>query len=67
MDKVISSTNEGLNEWKSRCPMIGERITVVNDSGMKDGIFEDIDKNGFLVLRSHNKTLTLHFGEVNIL
>ncbi len=67
LDKVISSTNEVLNEWKSRCPMIGERITVVNDSGMKDGIFEDIDEDGFLVLRSHNKTLTLYFGEVNIL
>jgi len=67
LDKVISSTNEVLSEWKSRCPMIGEKITVVNDSGMKDGIFEDIDENGFLVLRSHNKTLILHFGEVNIL
>ncbi|GMR25137.1 MAG: hypothetical protein BMS9Abin39_0417 [Ignavibacteria bacterium] len=67
LDKVILSTYKVLNEWKSRCPMIGERITVVDDKGMKDGIFEDIDENGFLVLRSHNKTLTLHFGDVSIL
>ena len=55
-----------LNEWRERCRMIGDRITVVNDGKTKKGVFEDIDDNGFLVLRSGDKTETLHFGELSI-
>ncbi len=46
--------------------MIGDRISVSNDGNTKRGIFEDIDENGFLVLRSGDKTETLHFGDLSI-
>jgi len=56
-----------LEDWKAKCKMIGERITVVNDNVKKQGIFNDIDKNGFMVLRTDDKMETLHFGDVSIL
>ena len=56
-----------LEDWKEKCKMIGERITVVNDDITKHGIFNDIDKNGFLVLRTDDKMETLHIGDVSIL
>ena len=65
-ENVVSSPNIMLNEWRERCRMIGDRITVVNDGKTKKGVFEDIDDNGFLVLRSGDKTETLHFGELSI-
>jgi BirA family biotin operon repressor/biotin-[acetyl-CoA-carboxylase] ligase len=63
---VISSPNIILNEWRERCGMIGKHITAMNDENTKRGIFEDIDENGFLVLRTIDKTETLHFGDLSI-
>jgi BirA family biotin operon repressor/biotin-[acetyl-CoA-carboxylase] ligase len=56
-----------LEDWKEKCKMIGARITVVNDDVTKHGIFNDIDKNGFMVLRTDDKMETLYSGDVSIL
>lgn len=56
-----------LEDWKEKCNMIGRRITVVHNDVTKHGIFNDIDKNGFLVLRTDDKVETLHSGDVSIL
>jgi BirA family biotin operon repressor/biotin-[acetyl-CoA-carboxylase] ligase len=66
LGNAISSPNIILNEWRERCGMIGKHITVMNDENTKRGIFEDIDEDGFLILRSTDKTETLHFGDVSI-
>ena len=65
-ENVLSSSSIILNEWRERCRMIGERITVLNDGDSKRGIFQDIDENGFLILRSGDKSETLHFGDLSI-
>lgn len=59
--------NKIFNEWKSKCKMLGERITIVNNDVTRHGIFSDIDEDGFLVLRNKEETETFHFGEVSIL
>ena len=56
-----------LEDWKEKCNMIGRRITVIHNDVTKHGIFNDIDKNGFLVLRIDDKIETLHSGDVSIL
>ena len=56
-----------LEDWKAKCKMLGARITVVHNDVTKHGIFNDIDKNGFLVLRTDDKVETLHSGDVSIL
>jgi BirA family biotin operon repressor/biotin-[acetyl-CoA-carboxylase] ligase len=62
----LKPSNKILKEWKSKCRMIGERITVHIDDTSKQGIFHDIDEKGFLVLRIDDKLETLHTGDVSI-
>ena len=47
--------------------MIGERIEVSENGNTKYGIFDDIDENGFLLLKSRdNKIEKIHFGDVSV-
>ena len=56
-----------LRDWKSRCRMIGEKIEVSNDKVTKYGIFDDIDENGFLLLKTKDKKIEkIHFGDVSV-
>lgn len=66
IENILSPANKILDEWKSRCKMLGERITVVGDEITKQGIFHDIDENGYLVLRTNEKFETLHLGDVSV-
>lgn len=67
LNTSIKFSDKILEDWKAKCKMIGQRITVVNDDVTKQGIFNDIDKNGFMVLRTDDKMETLHLGDVSIL
>jgi BirA family biotin operon repressor/biotin-[acetyl-CoA-carboxylase] ligase len=67
LNSSIKFPDKILEDWKEKCKMIGARITVVNDDVTKHGIFNDIDKNGFMVLRTDDKMETLHSGDVSIL
>jgi BirA family transcriptional regulator, biotin operon repressor / biotin---[acetyl-CoA-carboxylase] ligase len=53
-----------LSDWKSRCKMLGEKIRIEDDGKVKFGIFEDIDENGFLVLKVGDKRETIMSGDV---
>ena len=56
-----------LRDWKSRCRMIGEKIEVNDDDVLKYGIFDDIDENGFLLLKTRDKKIEkIHFGDVSV-
>jgi BirA family transcriptional regulator, biotin operon repressor / biotin---[acetyl-CoA-carboxylase] ligase len=68
-ESILSERNNGekiLNDWRSRCKMIGERVKVVEDENVTTGIFEDIDENGFLILKQNNKKEKIHFGDVTL-
>lgn len=67
LESGLNPHNKILEEWKSRCNMLGERITVHIDETSKQGIFHDIDEKGFLVLRTDDKFETLHLGDVHII
>ncbi len=57
---------EIMNDWKARCRMIGEKISITDGEKSKYGIFNDIDENGFLLLRVGSKIEKIHFGEVSL-
>ena len=46
--------------------MIGEKVKVISDDETKFGIFDDLDENGFLILKSAGKTEKVHFGDVSL-
>lgn len=54
-----------LNEWRSKCKMIGDKITITENDKVKSGIFYDIDDNGFLLLKRNDSVEKIHFGDVS--
>lgn len=67
LQKINSEPEAVLKDWKTRCRMIGERIEVSDDNVTKYGIFDDIDENGFLLLKTKDKKIEkIHFGDVSV-
>jgi len=55
-----------MNDWRSRCKMIGEKVKIVEDEKIKFGIFEDIDDEGFMILKQGDLRERIHYGDVNV-
>ena len=54
-----------LNEWRNKCQMIGDKITITENDKIKTGIFHDIDDDGFLLLKRNDSIEKIHFGDVS--
>ena len=68
LQKINTEPEVVLKDWKARCRMIGEKIEVSDDKVTKYGIFDDIDEDGFLLLKTKDKKIEkIHFGDVSIL
>ncbi|MFO7444988.1 MAG: biotin--[acetyl-CoA-carboxylase] ligase [Ignavibacteriaceae bacterium] len=59
-------SNDILKDWKMRCGMIGEKISITEGETVKYGIFDDMDENGFLLLKNKGKIEKIHFGDVSV-
>lgn len=66
IEKIQTDDKFILKEWRERCNMIGERITVFDGGKTLSGIFEDIDDSGFLLLKRRDRIEKIHFGDINI-
>ena len=56
-----------LKDWKDRCPLMGDKISIQQGDVIYDGIFDDVDENGALLLRINDRTQIFHYGEVSII
>ena len=65
LNKFEASPADILKDWKSKCGLIGEKISVTDGDKVKYGIFDDIDEEGFLLLKNNNKIEKIFFGDVN--
>lgn len=63
---IDEKPDEILKDWKARCRMIGEKISVTEGELVRYGIFDDIDEEGFLVLKTGRKLEKIYFGDVSI-
>jgi BirA family transcriptional regulator, biotin operon repressor / biotin---[acetyl-CoA-carboxylase] ligase len=66
LNKIENNPEEILNEWRNKCSMIGERITIEENGKIRSGIFDDIDNNGYLLFKSGGKIETIHIGDVSL-
>lgn len=66
LEKIKSNSNEILKDWKSKCKMIGERISVMEKEVEKFGIFYDLDDEGFLLLKTKAGIEKIYFGDVSL-
>ncbi|MGE5351639.1 MAG: biotin--[acetyl-CoA-carboxylase] ligase [Acidobacteriota bacterium] len=67
LERIDENPEGVLNDWKERCRMLGEKITIQDENLTKSGIFEDVDEQGFLLLRTDRDTVEkIHFGDVSL-
>ncbi len=64
--KIDEKPEEVLEDWKERCKMIGGKIKVESTKETKYGNFEDIDNEGFLLLKINDRVERIHFGDVSL-
>ena len=65
IEKIPISPETILKDWKERCTLIGDKISITENDSVKYGIFEDIDSEGYLLLRVKDKIERIHFGDVS--
>lgn len=56
-----------LDMWRDKCRMIGEHVSVTTINEKKYGIFEDIDANGFMILKIADKYEKISYGDVSLM
>ena len=66
LEQCSNDPQKVLNDWKTRCKMLGERIKIVEEDKTFSGILDDIDENGFLILKIGDKKEIIHYGDVSL-
>ena len=66
LNKVQVQPESILEEWRSKCRMIGDKITISDGNTTKSGTFYDIDDNGFLLLKKNEEIEKVHLGDVSL-
>ena len=46
-----------INKWKKKCPQLGKEVSIVQDDEKYQGIFEDLNDEGCLLLRTKDNEL----------
>jgi BirA family biotin operon repressor/biotin-[acetyl-CoA-carboxylase] ligase len=63
---LLKTPKSILNDWRSKCKMIGDKVSIIEGDKIKTGIFDDIDEDGFLVLKHNGEIEKIHFGDVSL-
>lgn len=66
LEKLKTDRMSLIEDWKQKCRMIGNRVTITDNETEKSGIFYDVDENGFLLLKTKDEIEKIHFGDLNL-
>lgn len=66
LNKYKTEPGQILKDWRMRCRMIGERIDINDGKKLRYGIFDDVDENGTLLLRTEKGIEKIFFGDVSL-
>ena len=66
LEQIDSDPDSVLESWRSRCDWIGERVKIINGDEELFGFFENIDSDGFLLLRQKDGIKKIISGDVSL-
>lgn len=55
-----------VTQWKEKCRLIGDKVSIIQNGKTIYGIFEDVDNDGNLILDTGVKSLKVAFGDVSL-
>lgn len=61
-----SNTKKMLDDWREKCRLIGEHISIEIGGEFKSGIFYDIDANGFMILKVGEELEKITNGDITV-
>ncbi|GJQ61527.1 MAG: bifunctional ligase/repressor BirA [Melioribacteraceae bacterium] len=64
--ELVKTPEKVLDAWRDRCKMLGEKIKIEDDGKARFGIFDNIDQNGFILLKTPEGREKVHIGDVSI-
>ncbi|MGQ9797847.1 MAG: biotin--[acetyl-CoA-carboxylase] ligase [Ignavibacterium sp.] len=67
LSKILNEPEYITREWKEKCKILGEKVYIKEGETVKNGIFEDIDKEGFLLLRTKEGIEKITIGDVSLI
>jgi len=53
----VNGFKDTITKWKKRCPQFGKGVVIIQDDGKYQGIFEELDDEGCLLLRTEDGEL----------
>ncbi len=63
----LSAGDDFLTEWRGQLTTLGRAVRVATSSGIEEGIAQDVDTDGALLLRQGERVLRLYAGDVTLL
>lgn len=63
---LLDDPNKILDEWRTRCKMLGENVTIIDESGNQFGKFVDIAEDGSLILKQGEQLKTIRYGDMSL-
>ncbi|MBI1932066.1 MAG: biotin--[acetyl-CoA-carboxylase] ligase [Ignavibacteriales bacterium] len=66
INELNTNAKSILDEWRDKCRMIGEHITIDSNNNLLHGIFYDIDANGFMILKIGDKLEKITNGDISL-
>lgn len=66
LETAFEKPEKILNDWRERCKMIGEKVKIIQDKRTVVGVFDDIDDDGYLILKTTDKLEKIHYGDVSL-
>jgi len=64
--ELKNNSKKILDDWREKCRMIGEHISIESQNKIKHGIFYDIDANGFMILKIGDDLEKITSGNISI-
>jgi len=66
IEKIETNPAPMLDDWRERCRMIGDEIAIKQHDKTIYGIFDEIDEDGNLLLKTKGKIQRINFGDVSV-